>query len=220
MEYLNIENLLAAVVVGGTVIGAGVGLWSSQKAEEAVPQPQEKAPEPSKKSGKKAKQPSKAATDVKSEPVATSIPGGFDLASSTTTEPPALLEVPKPKKKKSKGKKSGPSSIAATESEAEPAPIPAPSSKKTTSKKSSSNLAKSGMQHSVIDTDNEWSRVESSKKNKRREEAASTTTASGSADTNTDEEGGPAGSRGGVDNARKPLAERMLPKPRKTGVEE
>lgn len=223
MEYLSAENVIAAVVLGGTVLAGGLGLWNTQRVEEpaVVATPSEKEEPSSRKASKKAAAPSKAAASVKE--AITSIPGQFDLSTSTVAEQPlasSTSSVKSKKKKGSKAKKAAPQSVA-TESETEPAApavqsVSAESKKAAPSKKSSSNVAKSGLQHSVIDTDNEWTRVEASSKNKRREEAASTT---GSGDTNTDEDG-PAGPRGGVDDARRPLAERLLPKARKTGVEE
>jgi hypothetical protein len=146
----------------------------------------------------------------------TALPGQFDSAAEDSTGP-----TPTTKKKKSKGK----AKAAAAEAPAPPpappvvetpppvpAPAPAPEpskkSKKKNKSKASSKPATEGSASDFIppstfhDTDSSWTRVESSS---RRREVESTT---------TDAEPEPA-----VDN-RKTLAEKLVPKPKKTGVEE
>ena len=158
------------------------------------------------------------------------VPGGFESAPADTES----FELPtaKAKAKKKKGKKAATPAASATQ---RAVPADAQSESSATAPESSTPVPRPKRKSPpVLDNDGPWTRVESRKKPARAQEATTstslsveqvtsdtgiTTSVTGTSEPTEDEQEAEGASEREPEN-RRTLAERLLPKPRKTKVEE
>ena len=202
-------------------------------AEEDVKLP---GSEPSTSSGVKSKSDGQKPTVV---PFPTVIPGGFGgdtTASAAEVDTDAGGSGKPKKKKKGKGKKVGMEGTGsgAQAEEKSDAADPAESSalgRSASMKKRQSQLGEAG--GAGLDNSEAWTRVESRRKPKSQptkgvpqdgtSDAGITTSVTGNSSAPTDDEAGPtpeSNTASASKENRRTLAEKLIPKPRKTGVEE
>ncbi|TFK51913.1 hypothetical protein OE88DRAFT_1485515 [Heliocybe sulcata] len=221
MGSMSSTLILVSSLVGGAALAYGYSQFSKPDATSASHpdstssiEKLAQAVQPGKKSKKNKKERKAGASTpepvvVPFPPVATvSLPGGFDSGAEPPTppsEPQTSAKVKKTKKKKAK--KAVPGTL--SDSSAGPGPS------------SLQPLSQPRAELSPVDTDGSWTQVSSHSRSRRQEasEGAMAPSAEHTSDAGlaassvsepTDEE---------VDN-RKTLAQKLLPKPRKTGVED
>lgn len=238
----NVHSISPGALVGGAVVVGGVVYYTYTQpppSHSSVSQAQSSSTSSSKKGKKKKKATGAAENDPiiassskadDGQPVPrvvsfpTVIPGQFDTESIASDEPVSKSQPKKSKKKKPKAKSSAISSGAVSSAEsATPVPTaPAPSKSKQRRtpplEPASSKGALKSSPSFDTGTDGSWTRVESSaRKDKQASDAAGTTGTedSTSVTEKTDDDIRPVS----TDN-RRTLAEKLLPKPRKTGVDE
>jgi hypothetical protein len=132
----------------------------------------------------------------------TVIPGGFATLYSSETSQNA------PKKKNKKGKKT--KTAPADDTTASTTPQQSLGQQSSTLKDSTASL----------DTDSSWTRVQSSAKGLQQTRPVESTDTEGDVPTTDDDQLPLSSSAERSGSTRRPLAERLLPKPRKTGVED
>ncbi|GJE90302.1 hypothetical protein PsYK624_064310 [Phanerochaete sordida] len=233
--YSSISVLSVVLITGGIVYGflekrPPPPDWAAPSNRAVLPG--EAQPAPAESKGKKKRKAAakeggvQSASQTEVEPTVVQfpavVPGGFDLAAEQT---PATAATSKPKKKKKAKKASSSAAQAALDAQSDssatapesstPVPRPTAARRKSTP---------------IIDADGPWTRVESKKRGANPPGAAAassataepatsevttsvTGTSSPVAERTEDEQVGTAA-------ARRTLAERLLPKPRKTHVED
>lgn len=239
----NIHSLSSEAIVGGVVLVGGVAYYSYTQVShpDAASLSQEAGPsEAASKKGKKKKKGSASTepTSIAEEKAAPRVvgfpavlPGQFDAESVASDEPPSQIQPKKTKKKKAKGKNTTGATTTPVESgvvsSAESAtPVPRSSTPKQKQKKKSPSADPSSSKPTLksapsIDTgtDGSWTRVESSSRRAKQQpsDAAGTTGTEDSpiADRTDDDAAQPASTEN-----RRTLAEKLVPKPRKTRVDE
>jgi hypothetical protein len=239
----NVHSISSEAALGGVVILSGVAYYKYTQSPTTHTQQSSNSPasKPSKKSKKKN---SKQSTSVQADPSSknkasatpivvsfpTVLPGQFDAESIASDEPPAA-QSKKSKKKKGKGKDK-PTSAGVSSAESS-TPVPQSKPKQKRSSPSDPLTSKSTVKSApLIDTvtDGSWTRVESH--NRKAKHAAggqlqpslSVTTETETGEESpvterTDEDKDVRAGKSSNEN-RRTLAEKLLPKPRKTAVDE
>ncbi|CCM00732.1 uncharacterized protein FIBRA_02772 [Fibroporia radiculosa] len=237
-SYISGVAVAAFVAAGVAVAAYGYTSHSPQSpsagaiAEPAPPTASSKKKSKKKQTGAQAEKPVEtAAASPSVVPFPPVVPGDFDASSEQKTADPVVST--KPTKKKKKAKKATPSTgsgsravsvdtLSESSATAPESYTPAPA-RPTTSKRKSSTP-----KPPVVDTDGSWTRVEphSSRQHPSVESATgdagvTTTSVTGNsspvAERTDDDLSSPVVASSGN---RRTLAERLLPKPRKTGVDD
>ena len=237
----NIHSFSSEAIAASIVLVGGIAYYNySQVSHPSIAQGAGPST-PASKKGKKKKKASASAeptSTVEEEKAAPGVvgapavlPGQFDAESVASDEPSSQVQPKKSKKKKAKGKNATGTTITPAESvvvsSAESAiPVPPASTSKQKQKKKSPPANPSSSKPTVksapsIDTgtDGSWTRVESSSrrgKQRLNDPAVTTGTEDSSIADRTDDDVTHSPS---TEN-RQTLAEKLLPKPRKTPVDE
>ncbi|KZT64490.1 hypothetical protein DAEQUDRAFT_698641 [Daedalea quercina L-15889] len=238
------EAVVAVLVVAGATAAYSYTPSSSQSRPEPEPAPALASATGKKKSKKNpaaesalsasGEQPASKPTVVSFPPV---VPGSFDASSALADTEPTPEPAPKAgKSKKKKGKKAGAGVSrpvdAMSESSATAPESPNAAPARPTAKSRKTPTPKPAPAPPPVDTDGSWTRVEPKRRKDPQEatpldagtsDAGITTTSitgnsSPTVPASDDEEA--ADTKASTSDNRRTFAERMLPKPRKTGVED
>lgn len=231
-SYLSTQSLAGAVVVAGALAYGYVQYTHPQSAP--APSTTSVSPSVASKKGKKKTAstadavaiapPSGSSPDAKPhvDNFQSALPGGFDTGAPN----PEGASSSKPKKKKKAKKAAGAAAGPPQSQDAHQSDSSATAPESAGAARPSSSRVRKGRGASA-EVDEQWTRVETRRRNTPQLDTAAAGPATSDAGVTTSVTGGSSPvvertedeSRAGGDN-RRPLAERMLPKPRKTGVDE
>ena len=242
----NVHSLSSEAVLGGIVIIGGVVYYSYIHSPPAYPQPNKSTSSNANKKGKKKN--SKKSTSVEADPLLkgktnvdpivvafpTILPGQFDADSIASDAQPAPQSKQKSKKKKGKGKDKPTTADASSAESSTPVPPSKPKQKRSSPADPSTSAKSTLKSPPSIDTgtDGSWTRVESHNRKAKQatggelQPSLSVTTetetgeSSPVAEKTTDEDRVEGVRAGWANENRRTLAEKILPKPRKTAVDE